>query len=51
MHHLQAAGVLLTAAGVVGYLIGLVAASPGRGLSVPGVMVGLTLFTGGGGFR
>jgi hypothetical protein len=36
-------GVGLTALGLVGYLIGIVAAYPGRGFAVTGVMVGVTL--------
>lgn len=51
MHRVQTAGVFLTVMGVVGYAIGLVAAYPGRGFSVAGVMVGITLFSVGGGFR
>ena len=38
-----AAGGALTAAGVVGYLVGVVAPYPGRAFSVSGVMVGITL--------
>ena len=36
-------GVLLTGAGLVGYLTGLTVAYPGRAFSVTAVMVGLTL--------
>jgi hypothetical protein len=51
MNHEQAAGVVLTIAGLSGYVIGVFAPYPGRGFSVAGVMVGLTLFAVGGGFR
>jgi hypothetical protein len=37
------AGVALTALGVVGYLLGLRVAYPGRAFSVSAVMVGVTL--------
>ncbi|WP_205427392.1 hypothetical protein [Halorussus sp. MSC15.2] len=37
------AGVAFTAAGLVGYLVGLAAQYPGRAFSVTSVMVGITL--------
>lgn len=51
MDGVQAAGIVLTVGGVVGYLIGIVAAYPGRGFSIAGVMVGLTLLSVGGMFK
>jgi len=38
-----AAGIGLTVLGLVGYLVGIAAAYPGRGFAVTGVMVGVTL--------
>lgn len=38
-------GVLLTVGGVTGYVVGVATPYPGRTLSLPGVMVGLTLLT------
>ncbi|UPV99875.1 hypothetical protein M0R88_15315 [Halorussus gelatinilyticus] len=38
-----AAGLALTLAGLVGYLVGIVAPYPGRAFSVTGVMIGITL--------
>ncbi|MFC4551596.1 MULTISPECIES: hypothetical protein [Halorussus] len=43
MNSALAAGVALTAAGLVGYLVGILAPYPGRAFSVTGVMVGITL--------
>lgn len=43
MNTVLAVGGVLTVAGLAGYLIGLVAAYPGRAFSVTGVMVGVTL--------
>jgi hypothetical protein len=37
------AGLALTLAGLVGYLVGVTAPYPGRAFSVTGVMVGITL--------
>jgi hypothetical protein len=51
MNHVQAIGTALTIAGVSGYVIGIFAAYPGRGFSLAGVMVGLTLLSVGGVFR
>ncbi|MDL5361752.1 hypothetical protein [Halalkalicoccus sp. NIPERK01] len=36
-------GLLLTAGGLAGYLVGLAAAYPGRALSVTAVMVGIAI--------
>jgi hypothetical protein len=38
-------GLALTAAGLVGYLLGIVAPYPGRAFSVMGMIVGITLLT------
>ena len=43
MNTALAVGIVLTAAGVAGYLVGLAVAYPGRAFSVTGVMVGVTL--------
>lgn len=43
MHRTFGAGFLCTCLGVVGYLAGVFYAYPGRALSVPAVMVGITL--------
>ncbi|MBV0901980.1 hypothetical protein [Haloarcula salina] len=43
MNRVFAAGAALTLAGIAGYLLGVVAAYPGRSLSVAAVMVGLTV--------
>ncbi len=43
MNTALAAGLALTLAGLVGYLVGVVAPYPGRAFSVTGVMVGITL--------
>lgn len=43
MNTALAAGLALTLAGLVGYLVGIVAPYPGRAFSVTGVMVGITL--------
>lgn len=51
MHHVQAAGIALTVAGLVGYVIGVLAAYPGRAFSVAGIMVGITLLSVGGAVR
>lgn len=48
MNNLQAVGIALTVAGVVGYTIGVLAPYPGRGFSLTGVMVGLTFLSIGG---
>ena len=48
MNNLQAVGIALTVAGVVGYSIGVLAPYPGRGFSLTGVMVGLTFLSIGG---
>jgi len=44
-----AVGATLTAAGLLGYVVGVVAAYPGRAFSVAGVMVGVTLLAVAGG--
>jgi hypothetical protein len=51
MNGTLAAGIVLTVGGVVGYVVGVLAPYPGRGFSVAGVMVGLTLVSVGGGFQ
>jgi hypothetical protein len=51
MDRVVAAGAILTIAGLVGYLIGVLAPYPGRGFSLSGIMVGLTLLAVGGAFR
>jgi hypothetical protein len=51
MHRVQALGTFFTVAGVVGYVVGVLAAYPGRAFSVAGVMVGITLISIGGGLR
>ena len=51
MHHVQAVGAFLFITGIVGYAIGVVTVYPGRAFSVAGVMVGITLFSVGGGIR
>lgn len=43
MNRLLAAGALLLALGVAGYLAGVLVDYPGRGFSVTAVMVGITL--------
>lgn len=43
------AGAGLVVLGTVGYVVGVVAAYPGRSLSVAGVMVGISLLAVGGG--
>ena len=43
MNAAMAAGLALTLAGVVGYVVGLTVPYPGRAFSVTGVMVGITL--------
>jgi hypothetical protein len=43
MNRVLAAGVVLTAAGIAGYVAGVVAAYPGRAFSVTAIMVGITL--------
>lgn len=45
MDRTQASAVVLTAAGVAGYVLGLFAAYPGRAFSVTLVMVGVTLLS------
>ena len=40
----RGAGVVCTAVGVAGYLLGIAVPYPGRALSVTAVMVGVTLF-------
>jgi len=49
MKRLRAAGLVVTLAGLAGYLAGVSAAYPGRAFSIPVVMVGLTLVAIGGG--
>lgn len=44
MNTVFAAGVLLSLAGTIGYLVGLGVSYPGRAFSLTVVMVGLTLF-------
>jgi hypothetical protein len=51
MRHVQTVGALLTVLGVVGYVLGILTPYPGRGFSVAGVMVGITLLSVGGGRR
>jgi hypothetical protein len=43
MNRTLLAGIGLTAAGVVGYVVGVAEPYPGRAFSLSGVMVGLTL--------
>jgi hypothetical protein len=43
MDRTTAAGIAITLAGFVGYVLGVLAPYPGRGLSLTGLMVGLTL--------
>lgn len=43
MDRLRIAGGVLTAAGVVGYLVGTVVPYPGRSFSLTAVLVGLTI--------
>ena len=43
MNRALAAGVALTLVGLVGYVVGIAVAYPGRAFSVTGVMVGITL--------
>ena len=42
-------GVVLVVFGTIGYVVGVVAAYPGRSLSIAGVMVGISLLAVGGG--
>lgn len=51
MNHVKVAGAVLTVAGLVGYVVGVLAPYPGRGFSLAGVMVGLTLLSVGGVFQ
>jgi hypothetical protein len=51
MNHVQTVGAALTVAGLVGYAIGVLAPYPGRGFSLTGVMVGITLLSVGGAGR
>ena len=48
MDRLRIVGLVLVAAGLVGYVVGIVQAYPGRALSVTGVMVGIALVAVGG---
>jgi hypothetical protein len=48
MQRLQAFGIALSVLGLVGYLVGVAAAYPGRAFSIAGIMVGITLFAMGG---
>lgn len=43
MNRTFAAGVALTAASVLGYLVGVLAAYPGRAFALSGIMVGITV--------
>lgn len=43
MNRTLLAGIALTAAGVVGYAVGVARPYPGRAFSLSGVMIGLTL--------
>lgn len=43
MDRTTAAGLAITLAGLVGYVLGVLAPYPGRGFSLTGLMVGLTL--------
>ena len=43
MNRLMAAGIVLTAVGFVGYVVGVVQPYPGRAFSVTVVMAGITL--------
>jgi hypothetical protein len=45
MNRLVTAGGVLTALGVVGYVVGVTTPYPGRAFSVTGVMVGVTLLS------
>ncbi|WP_336021796.1 hypothetical protein [Halobellus salinisoli] len=44
MHRTRAVGLGITAFALVGYAIGVVAAYPGRSVSLVGLMVGVTLY-------
>ncbi|USZ68491.1 hypothetical protein NGM10_01825 [Halorussus salilacus] len=44
MNGALAAGTALTAVGLLGYVVGVAAAYPGRAFSVTAVLVGVTLF-------
>jgi len=48
MRRTRAAGLVLAGAGVAGYAVGVTVAYPGRALSLPAVMVGVTLAAVGG---
>lgn len=48
MERLRALGAGLSVLSVAGYLVGVVAAYPGRAFSITGLMVGLTLYAVGG---
>ncbi|WP_227131004.1 hypothetical protein [Halorubellus salinus] len=43
MNRTFAAGVALTAASVLGYVVGVLAAYPGRAFALSGLMVGITV--------
>lgn len=49
MNRTFAAAALLTASSVIGYLVGVVAAYPGRAFAITGVMAGVTLLAVAGG--
>ena len=44
MDRVRATGALLTLAALVGYAVGVTTTYPGRGLTLTGLMVGLTLW-------
>ncbi|WP_262178575.1 hypothetical protein [Haloarcula laminariae] len=44
MNTVSGTGLVLSAGGVAGYLVGLAAPFPGRAFSLTAVMVGVTLF-------
>ena len=48
MNTTRAGGVALTALGVAGYVVGVLASYPGRAFSIVSVMIGITLFAIGG---
>ncbi|WP_435153232.1 hypothetical protein [Haladaptatus sp. DFWS20] len=43
MNRTPLVGIILTALGLLGYLIGVVTPYPGRAFSITGMMVGITL--------
>ncbi|WP_192927989.1 MULTISPECIES: hypothetical protein [Halococcus] len=43
MNRVLSAGTALTVTGLAGYVVGIVAAYPGRAFSITGIMAGVTL--------